>query len=88
MINPDKEQEKIIKKVFAAVDPLLKPGTPIGDLDKTARKVMDKQQRYFIHSLGHGIGISVHEKPTIYKSNKEELKEGMVPEFTFQTSLA
>lgn len=32
----------------------------------------------FIHSLGHGIGLEVHEKPSLYKTAKDILKPGMV----------
>lgn len=32
----------------------------------------------FIHSLGHGIGLEVHEKPSLYKTSKDILKPGMV----------
>jgi Xaa-Pro aminopeptidase len=34
------------------------------DLDKEARKNLGKYSSYFIHSLGHGVGIDVHEAPT------------------------
>jgi len=33
---------------------------------------------YFIHSLGHGVGIEIHEPPRIYKNVNEILSEGMV----------
>lgn len=32
----------------------------------------------FIHSLGHGIGLEIHEKPSLYKTSKDILKPGMV----------
>jgi len=32
----------------------------------------------FVHSLGHGIGLAVHEKPSLYKRGRDILKPGMV----------
>jgi len=32
----------------------------------------------FIHSLGHGIGCQVHEKPSLSKKSKDKLENGMV----------
>lgn len=33
---------------------------------------------FFIHGLGHGVGLEVHEKPHLRPKGKELLKEGMV----------
>jgi Xaa-Pro aminopeptidase len=33
---------------------------------------------YFIHGLGHGIGIDVHEKPFINHASRDILEAGMV----------
>jgi Xaa-Pro aminopeptidase len=35
-------------------------------------------QDKFIHSLGHGIGLEVHEQPSLYKTSKDILKPCMV----------
>lgn len=43
---------------------------PYADLDKTARTKLGKHQKYFTHSLGHGIGIEVHEDPTFSSDSK------------------
>lgn len=44
-----------------------RPGALLKELDLAAREVMAKAglEEYFIHSLGHGIGLEVHEYPRI-----------------------
>ncbi|MEK7450110.1 MAG: M24 family metallopeptidase [Planctomycetota bacterium] len=61
-----------------AID-LIKPGLPIGRLDKTARAFIQKKGygKYFGHGLGHGIGRQGHEAPRL-KGNKNKLQPGMV----------
>ena len=49
-------QEEAIHAVKAKV--------PFTNLDKIARTHLGKYSSHFIHSLGHGIGIEVHETPT------------------------
>lgn len=49
------------------------------DVDKVARDYIISQGYPAIpHSLGHGIGIDVHEAPRISQKSKDVLKEGMV----------
>ncbi|MBS7621925.1 M24 family metallopeptidase, partial [Candidatus Bathyarchaeota archaeon] len=33
---------------------------------------------HFLHSLGHGVGIEVHEPPRLFKDSEELLVEGMI----------
>ena len=40
---------------------------------------------YFTHRLGHGLGISVHEFPSIHGENEMALREGMV--FTIEPGI-
>ena len=37
-----------------------------------------KLNQFFLHSLGHGVGLEVHEKPSLSKKSKDTLREGMV----------
>lgn len=37
-----------------------------------------KLDSHFLHSLGHGIGLEVHEKPSLSPKSKDEFAEGMV----------
>lgn len=52
-----------------AID-LCRPGILIGELDSTARDWITKKGYgdQFTHSLGHGIGLEIHEKPIIRKA--------------------
>jgi len=62
---------------------LCRPGTLIGDLDKVAREWISSQGYgpNFTHSLGHGIGLEIHEYPMLRNKppfNTLPLQEGMV----------
>ena len=35
-------------------------------------------EKYFIHSLGHGTGLEIHELPNLSPKSKDELEDGMV----------
>lgn len=49
------------------------------DIDKIAREYILKQGfPNIIHSVGHGIGIEVHEAPHISPNSNETIKDGMV----------
>lgn len=48
------------------------------ELDVFARKKLRRYKKYFIHSLGHGIGKKIHEKPAIGKKDKYVFQENMV----------
>lgn len=63
-------------KAIAAI----KPGVKVSKIDAVARSHIDKAGfgKQFNHSLGHGIGLNVHEAPGMRKLSKEVLKPGMV----------
>jgi Xaa-Pro aminopeptidase len=49
------------------------------ELDKVARQQIEVNDFLpFPHSLGHGIGLEVHEKPSLSPNSENELKDGMV----------
>ncbi|EHS85871.1 Xaa-Pro dipeptidase [Limosilactobacillus gastricus PS3] len=56
-----------------------KPGITAAELDKIARDVIDHAGygEYFIHRLGHGMGMSDHEFPSIMEGNDLVLEPGM-----------
>lgn len=57
----------IVKKAQEKALALCRPGVLIGDLDKAARDFITERGYgpAFSHGLGHGIGLEVHEFPTL-----------------------
>lgn len=62
----------------AALD-MIKPGVTAHEVDRAAREVIEKAGYgvYFNHRLGHGIGMDVHEFPSIMEGNDLVIEEGM-----------
>lgn len=58
----------------------IRPGIRACEIDKIARGYLEKKGygSYFGHSLGHGVGLDVHEGPVIGSHSGDVLKEGMV----------
>ena len=56
------------------------PGVEFSDVDKAARKVIAKAGygKAFGHSTGHGIGLDVHEAPSLSTRAKGALQPGMI----------
>ena len=54
-------------------------GAACGSVDAAARRVIDDAGygAYFIHRLGHGIGLDGHEHPYLVSGNSERLEVGM-----------
>jgi Xaa-Pro aminopeptidase len=58
----------------------LRAGITTGEADALARKVIDKAGygKQFTHSLGHGVGLHVHDPVAVRANGKDVLKPGMV----------
>ena len=58
----------------------VKPGATCESVDVAARSVIDDAGYgpYFIHRLGHGVGLEIHEHPYMVRNNRLPLESGMV----------
>lgn len=85
--DSQREVYETVKKAEQDAVNAVKPGVRAMDLDKIARDVITKAGygEFFTHRLGHGLGISVHEFPSITGINDMELTEGMV--FTIEPGI-
>lgn len=58
----------------------LQTGTPAEKVDAAARSVLASRGlgRYIVHSTGHGVGLEVHEKPRLGRTERLRLQAGCV----------
>ena len=81
--EPDESFHKIYKTVLDAqthAEKEARPGMSGADIDDLARSVIANAGfgEYFGHSLGHGVGLQVHEQPWISANSKNIIEPGMV----------
>ncbi|MEZ0393886.1 MAG: M24 family metallopeptidase, partial [Desulfurococcaceae archaeon] len=81
--RPEDEEERALRAVEEALDAALErlaPGAKARDVHDVAVKVLEKHglERHFIHGLGHGVGLAVHEPPYIREGSEDVLEPGMV----------
>jgi Xaa-Pro aminopeptidase len=69
-----------VKRAQQAAQLAIRPGMTGREADHLARKVIAEAGfgSCFIHSLGHGVGIAIHEAPTLSPRCRKKLKAGMV----------
>jgi len=76
--QPDRELLKyysIVHGAYALAEQLAKPGVAPIDLDKSVREYFAEHgcEDKFIHGLGHGVGLELHEAPRINSVFEHEL---------------
>ncbi len=77
------EVERIIEAVREAVSEslsIVQPGVKAGEVAEKAVRLMEKHglKERFIHGLGHGIGVVVHEPPYLRLGSQTILEKNMV----------
>lgn len=70
---------KIVKKAQSAAIKKVKPGMKISEFVKYVNNYIRSKKlgKYILHSLGHGIGLKVHEAPKLSEKNRGIIKKGM-----------
>ncbi|HEY3609586.1 MAG TPA: aminopeptidase P family protein [Pseudonocardiaceae bacterium] len=74
-----REIYELVARSQAAGRAALAPGTAVRDVDRAAREVIEDAGygEQFLHGLGHGVGLEIHEAPALSKSGDGRLSAGM-----------
>ena len=81
--RPSAKQEKIYSVVKSAQEKAFQKiydGVRAAEIDSAARRIIKRAGygNYFVHGLGHGVGLEVHEPPVLSSISKDVLKSGNV----------
>lgn len=70
----------LVKKANEAGRRAVRPGVPMCEIDRAARRVIEEggYGPYFIHRTGHGIGLEVHEIPDVSATSQTVAQPGMI----------
>ena len=96
---PEAEQKLYdqVREVYEQVEARLESGMPFGELQKITCELFEAQghatplhtdapQEGYVHSVGHGLGVNIHERPWArMKSQGNTLRPGVV--FTIEPGL-
>ena len=75
-----KKLHRLVRRAQLAGIAAVRAGARCCDVDKAARSVITEAGYgpQFGHSLGHGVGLAVHEGPRLSALSKKKLKPGMI----------
>lgn len=81
--KPDEEFLAAYDAVLCAnvsAEEKIRSGMKANEADAIARDILKSRGlgEYFTHSLGHGVGLEIHEFPALSVKRSDELKDGMV----------
>ena len=71
--------QAVLDSQLAAIE-VIRPGVIASDVDAAARGSLKKAglDEYFVHGLGHGVGLQIHEMPRLSAVSEDVLEPGMV----------
>jgi Xaa-Pro dipeptidase len=81
--KPSEKQRKIYETVKLAHQKTLeavKPGVLAREVYMAAKRIIEAAGfgEFFVHNLGHGVGVEIHEAPTLSPDSKDMLAAGNV----------
>ena len=77
--DEEREVHDVVRRAQQAGFEAVRPGVACEEIDRAARKVITDAGygEYFIHRVGHGIGLTTHEPPYMVEGEHQPLVPGM-----------
>jgi Xaa-Pro aminopeptidase len=69
---------RAVARAYRAGRSAVRAGVPAGKVDAAARGTLGALRSRFIHGVGHGVGLEIHERPRLARGEKTRLRPGMV----------
>jgi len=75
-----KKLHAIVREAQELAISMVRAGAKISNIDRAARSHIEARGfgTRFCHALGHGVGLEIHEKPTLSTRNHGTLQAGMI----------
>lgn len=70
------ESYRQVYRAYLAARNQVRPGVPAGRPWEAAMKALGRRGKYFIHGLGHGVGLEIHEAPSLSSGSRDILRKG------------
>ncbi|MEM3373766.1 MAG: Xaa-Pro peptidase family protein [Candidatus Woesearchaeota archaeon] len=86
--NPKKDEIEnynlVLKTIIECEKSVLKE-KKFSKIYEKAIKILDEKSKFFTHSLGHGVGLDIHESPSLNLDDKNIIKDNVV--FTIEPGI-
>ncbi len=78
---------EVVLRAHESAKEMIRESMPVRLADKTARGIIDESafKGRFTHSLGHGVGLNIHENPYLNPKSEEIFEKNMV--FTIEPGI-
>lgn len=86
--KPSKEEilnYNLVLKAINECESFLLKANNFSEIYKKSLEIFDNKSIFFTHSLGHGLGLEIHESPSLNEEDKSKIKENIV--FTIEPGI-